>query len=112
MDITHPLGIPHIVVSDNAQCFTTVMMKEFTGHEGIEWKKVWASVPMSNGWAERMVQSVKSSVEKISRYHEEDLDKNIGRVVYGYHLMPLSSVFSPFELLYGVPPRIVQDYGD
>lgn len=69
-------------MSDKAQCFTTVLMKELTAQQEIDWKTMLAYEPMSNGRAERMVQNVKASVGKISRDHEEYWDENIRRVVY------------------------------
>lgn len=71
-EFIHPFGITQIFVSDNAQCFTVVLMKEFTAQHGIEWKTVSSFAPISNGWAERMVQTVKAGVEKTARDHEKD----------------------------------------
>lgn len=104
-EIIHPFGIPKKVVSDNAQCFTAGLMTEFTAEQGIKWKTVFAYASMFNGRAERMVKTIKNSL------HGDDWDLNGRRVVYGYRRRPLTTGASPFELMYGVPPRMVQDDG-
>lgn len=110
-EIIQPFGIPNTVVSDNAQCFTAAVMTEFNQQQGIERKTVLAYAPMSNGRAERMVKNIKAGIKKLALDGGIDWDEDVRKVVYGYRRRPLVSGFSPFELMYGIPPRLVQDDG-
>ena len=110
-EIIHPFGIPKVVVSDNAQCFTANIMKEFCEQQGISWKTVLSYAPMSNGRAERMVKTVKSGVAKFVLDRGDYWDIHVRQIVYGYRRRPLASGYSPFELMYGIAPRMTQDDG-
>lgn len=105
----NPFGIPQNVLRANAQCFTAALMKELTKQQGIEWKTALAYAPMSNGRVQRMVQTGKESIGEIARNYKEDCEEFIRRVVYGYRRRPLVSGCYPFELMYGVPGRIVEE---
>lgn len=109
--IIHPFGIPRTVVSDNAGCFTSLLMTEFCRERGIKWKPVLAYAPMSNGRAERMVKTIKEAVSKLVSDQPLEWDELAGQVAYGYRRRPLGSGHSPFQLMYGILPRMTQDDG-
>ena len=60
--ILHPFRPPHIIVSDNAICFTATSIVAFMDEIGTIWKTVAAHAPMSNRRAERMVRTIKNVV--------------------------------------------------
>ena len=86
-------------------------IKEFNRVQGIEWKTVLFYAPMCNGREDRMVKTIKSSIGKLIRDTGADWDQDVHQVIYGYCRRHLASGFSPLELMYGVPLRIVQDDG-
>ena len=95
-EIIHSFGIPEVVVSDNAQCFTANTMKEFCKHQGISWKTLLSYAPMFIGRAERMVKTIKWGVAKFVLDRGVDLDIHVRQVVNGYRRRPLNSGYSPF----------------
>lgn len=60
-----PFGPPNTIISDNASCFSAMVVKKFVKNQGITWKSVLAYVPMSNGRAERMMGTLKKSIGRI-----------------------------------------------
>lgn len=86
-------------------------MKDFTEQQGIQWRTVLAYAPMSNGRAERMVKTVKSGIGRVVKDRGGSWDEIVHQVVYRYRRRPFAEGSSPFELMYGVPPRIVADDG-
>jgi len=108
-EIMHSFGPPQTIISDNATCFTATSISQFMEESGIEWRTVLAYAPMSNGRAERMVGTVKRGVKKMVLDEGIDWDQALTHVLYGYRRRPLAGGASPFELLYGVTPRMGRD---
>ena len=105
-EIMYSFGPPHTIVSDNATCFTASAVFSFMAQHGITWRTVLAYAPMSNGRAERMVGTLKTAVRKTVLETGMEWDKALIQVLYGYRRRALSNGVSPFELMYGVPPRM------
>lgn len=105
-NIILPFGMPRLFVSDNGPCFTAWSLEVFMKENGIKWKTVLAYAPMSNGRAKRMVRTVKAGIAKMVFNQPTQWDLALDKVLYGYRRRNLSSGFSPFELLYGVVPRM------
>ena len=104
--LIHAFGPPSSIISDNATCFAADATREFLAHHGIKWRPVLAYAPMSNGRAERMVGTIKRSLGKTAYRNRKKWDEEVPFVVYGYRRRQMSEGFSPFELMYGVPPRM------
>ena len=102
----YPFGSPRNIVSDNATCFTASAVSSFMAQNGTTWRTVLPYSPMSNGIAEKMVGTLKASVCKTVLETGKKWDKALTQVVYGYRRYALRNGVSPFELMYGVPPRM------
>lgn len=61
---------------------------------------------MSNGKDERMVGTIKKATGRLVEGNPKDWHKKCLSAVQGYRCRPLTHGKSPFELLYGVRPRI------
>ena len=97
-----------MLISDNATCFTANTLARFCHQHKIQWKPVLAYAPMSNGRAERMVGTIKRSLAKSAFKNSTNWDQLLTQTIYGYRRRRLAEGFSPFELMYGVPPRMGQ----
>ena len=73
---------------------------------GITWRTVLAYAPISNGRAERMVGTLKAAIRKTVLEIGMEWDKALTQVLYGYHRRTMKNGVLPFELMYGVPPRM------
>ena len=104
-EIMYSFGPPQTIVSDNTTCFTASAVSSFMVQHGINRRTVLAYAPMSNGRAERMVGTVKTAVRKTVLETGMEWDKALIQILYGYCGRALSNDVSPFELMYGVPPR-------
>ena len=101
-EIIHCFGLPRVVVSDNATCFTASVLESFMARNGITWKTVLAYAPMSNGRAERMIGTLKKAIRKVllgSAPSAVNWDAALHRVLYGYRRRKIAVGLSPFELL-------------
>ena len=101
-----PFCPPTKIISDNATCFSAKSLLKFMDEHGTQWKTVMAYAPVSNGKAERMVGTMKRSITKTVLQSKQEWDQVIDQVVYGYRRRRNSNGFSPYQLMYGHPPRI------
>ena len=108
-EMIYCFGLPRGVVSDNATCFKASVLDAFMARNGINWKTVLAYAPMSNGRAERMVGTLKRAIHRVilgSTPGRTNWDQALLKVLYGYRRRKMVVGLSPFELLYGVLPRM------
>ena len=92
-------GLPVVIVSDNGRQFVSEEFELFCSKNGI--KHVTSSVyhPASNGLAERAVQTVKKSLQKIEA---PTLDIKVQRFLFNYRNTPQSSTNkTPSSLMFG-----------
>lgn len=106
-EVIPPFGAPGMIISDNAKCFTAPMLSDFMKKHGVEWRTVLAYAPMSNGRAERMVGTIKRSIGRLINDGGISWDQAVVKTVFGYRRRPLAEGISPFQLLYGVSPRLM-----
>ena len=93
------LGLPEVVVSDNATAFTSSEFAEFLKRNGIRHIHTPPYHPASNGLVERMVQTFK---EGMKRLKQGSLNTRLARFLFKYRLTPHSSTgVSPAELMFG-----------
>ena len=93
------LGLPEVLVSDNATTFTSEEFAEFTKKNGIRHVRSPPYHPSSNGLAERAVQTVK---EGLMRCKAGSLETRLSKFLLRYRITPHSSVgSSPAELMWG-----------
>ena len=93
------LGLPEVLVSDNATAFTSSEFSEFLKKNGIRHVRTPPYHPASNGLVERVVQTFKEGMKRIK---EGSLNTRLSRFLFKYRLTPHSSTgVSPAELMFG-----------
>ena len=93
------LGLPEVVVSDNASAFTSPEFSEFLRKNGIRHVRTPPYHPASNGLVECTVQTFKEGLKRLS---SGSLNTRLSRFLFHYHLMPHSATgVSPAEIMFG-----------
>ena len=93
------MGLPKVLVSDNATAFTSSEFTEFLKKNGIRHVRTPPYHPASNGLVERAVQTFKEGLKRIK---EGSLNTRVARFLFKYRLTPHSSTgVSPAELMFG-----------
>ena len=92
-------GIPQTIVSDNGSCFTSTEFENFLKLNGISHITTAPYHPQSNGLAERMAQTFKSGMKKLT---EGTIEVKLARFLFNYRVTPHSTTgVSPAELMFG-----------
>ena len=92
-------GLSSTLVSDNETCFTSQEFEDFLKVNGIQHIKTAPYHPQSNGLAERMVQTFKKGMKKIS---SGTVDTKLAQFLFSYRITPHSTTGqSPAELMFG-----------
>ena len=93
------LGLPEVIVSDNAATFTSDEFSEFVKRNGIRHIRSPPYHPASNGLVERVVQTFK---EGLKRFKSGTLSTRLSRFLMWYRITPHSTTgSSPSELMWG-----------
>ena len=93
------LGLPEVIVSDNAATFTSDEFGQFLKRNGIRHVRTPPYHPASNGLVERAVQTFKEGLKKLT---EGSLSTRLARFLFKYRITPHSTMgVSPAELMYG-----------
>lgn len=93
------LGLPEVIVTDNATAFTSEEFKEFVTRNGIRHITSPPYHPASNGLAERAVQTFKEGIKKMAT---GSLQTKLARFLFQYRITPqATTATSPAELLMG-----------
>ena len=105
MFATH--GIPDTIVSDNGSVFTNKEFQQFVQLNGIKHITTAPYHPASSGLAERVVQTLKNGLKKMTT---GTLDDRLACFLFQYRLTPHSITGTcPAELLMGRKPRSLFD---
>lgn len=110
-EIVPAFGVPAVVLSDNATCFRADVLRKFMEEYGTKWLTTLSYAPMSNGKAEKMVGTMKRGIRRLVVQYGKEWDVFVDKILFGYHRRPARDGVSPFELLYGVKPRILPSDG-
>ena len=93
------LGLPEVIVSDNAANFTSEEFEHLLRKNGIKHVKTPSYHPSSNGLAERAVQTFKEGMRKLK---DGSLETKLSRFLFKYRQTPQSTTgVSPSELMFG-----------
>lgn len=93
------LGLPQVIVSDNATNFTSDDFEQFFKRNGIRHIRTPPYHPSSNGMVERTVQTFKEGMRKLK---EGSVDTKLARFLFIYRITLHSSTgCSPAELMFG-----------
>ena len=82
------LGLPEVIVSDNATNFTSEEFEQFLKKNGVKHVKTPPYHPASNGLAERAVQTFKEAMRKLK---DGSLDTKLSRFLFKYRMTPQST---------------------
>ena len=92
-------GIPDTVILDNGTNFVSEVFQTFLSRNGVKHLKVAPKHPASNGLAERMVQSVKEGISKMTT---GSLETKVARFFFKYRTMLHATTGrTPAELMFG-----------
>ena len=92
-------GLPETLVSDNGTVFTSAEFKEFLQRNNIQHIRTAPYHPVSNGQAERAVQTFKNGMKRSSK---DTLETRVSRFLFHYRITPNTTTgVSPAELLMG-----------
>ncbi len=90
-EIITPFGSPEYILSDNNLKFDCMAVHDLTKKHNINWKYTSTCNPQRNGIAERMVGTLKKSIQLMMRAERLQWDECLDRVLYGYRGMQNNS---------------------
>lgn len=103
-------GLPEIITSDNGTHFTAECVQRFFNSNGIQHIRTSPYSPMSNGQAERSVDTLKRTLKKLS--NDGTIDENLDTFLFNYRITPNESSpskLSPAETILGRKIRTTFD---
>ncbi|CAG2221678.1 Uncharacterized protein K02A2.6 [Mytilus edulis] len=90
-------GLCDLIISDNGAAFTSKEFADYVKSNGIEHRTSAPWHPVSNGCAERAVQSFKEGMKKIK---EGTVQEKLNRFLFNYRITPQTTTgLAPSELL-------------
>ena len=102
-DVFSSMGLPKTIVTDNGPTWTSLEFRQFMSANGVKHITVSPYQPSSNGLAERMVQSFKQAMIKISK---GTLKEKVLRFLTRYRTTPHSTTGKcPSKLIFGHKTR-------
>ena len=102
LDVFARVGFPTKILSDKGSQFTSDLMKEVCRLISLKQLFTTPYNPKCNGLCERMNGVLKSMLKKMCQEKPKDWDRYLSAVLFAYREVPqASTVFPPFELLYG-----------
>ena len=103
-------GVPETIVSDRDPRFTAHFYAELTKLLGITLAMSTARHPQSDGQSEREIKTLITALRAFCNEHQDDWDDYLDMLELGFNSTTQSSTqHSPFELLYGMKPRLPVD---
>ena len=103
-------GVPETIVSDRDPRFTAHFYAELTKLLGVTLAMSTARHPQSDGQSEREIKTLITALRAFCNEHQNDWDDYLDMVELGFNSTTQSSTQrSPFELLYGMKPRLPVD---
>lgn len=108
-DLFADRGLPLELVTDNGPQFASYEFKQFMERNGIRHLMGAPYHPSTNGLAERMVQTVKKAVQRMTK-EAGTLEDKLARFLLSYRNSPHASTgISPAQALTGKPLRCLLD---
>lgn len=102
-------GMPLTISSDNGPGFVAECIQEVATSLKITWKLHSAYRPQSSGKVERMNRTIKLQLSKLCQETQLKWDQLLPIVLLRIRCSPTKATgLSPFEILYGRPPPIIQ----
>ena len=100
------VGFPREILTDRGAQFTSRVMAEMSRLISVKQLMTTPYHPMCNGLVERFNDTLKLMIKCLCAKRPRDWDRYVGPALFAHRDVPQeSSMFSPFELLYGWPVR-------
>jgi transposase InsO family protein len=104
-------GVPESIVSDRGPQFISDFWDEFCRILGVKLKLSTAFHPQTDGQTEIMNQYLDQRLRPFVNYYQDNWSELLPIMDYAQLTLPHDSIgMSPFELLYGYPPRTSFDW--
>ena len=84
-------GLPEILVSDNATCFTSQEFNDFMKMNGVHHVTSAPYHPSKNGAAERAVRTFKLTLKKLVKNSKDSIETQVNRFLFSYGNTPHTS---------------------
>lgn len=103
-------GAPSSLVSDQGPCFESEVFKQLCQLCGIAKMRTTSYHPQGNGLVERQNRTIKEMIAKYINSNHDNWDLVLDQVMFAYNnSVHESTGYSPFELVYGAKPRVMND---
>ena len=100
-------GVPETIISDQGREFCNELIDNFCKSFGISRRICTAYHPQSNGLTERFNQTICGCLSKFSDGGKLNWEDDLDLILLGYRSsIQSSTLYSPFELFYGVKARL------
>ncbi|XP_059125089.1 uncharacterized protein LOC131915705 [Peromyscus eremicus] len=107
-DIFPRYGMPQVLGSDNGPAFVSQVSQKVARLLGIDWKLHCAYRPQSSGQVERANRTIKETLTKLTlATGTRDWVLLLPLALYRARNTPGPHGLTPFEILYGAPPPII-----
>ena len=106
MSVFTKYGFPTIILSDNGTQFVSQLTQSF--NKILEISQIFSARyhPQSNGCIERLNQTIKQMLKKVTIDNPNEWDVYLPMVLFAYRsTVHQSTGFSPFEMLFGKNPK-------
>ena len=108
--VVRPHGVPESVVSDRDPRFTAHFYAELSKLMGTTLQMSTSRHPQTDGQSEREIRTLVTSLRAFCNEHQDDWDDYLDMLELGFNsTVQASTQRSPYELLYGVKPRLPID---
>jgi transposase InsO family protein len=110
--VVRPHGVPTAVVSDRDPRITAHFYTELSRLMGTQLKMSTARHPQTDGQSEREIRTLITALRSFCNDHQDDWDDYLDMLELGFNsAVQASTQRSPYELVYGMPPRLPIDVG-
>ena len=100
-------GPPTVLHSDQGRNFDSALMHEIYNIMGIKKSRTTAYHPQSDGQVERQNRTLQEIIAHFVSANQSDWDQWVDQAVFAYNTsVHASTGFSPYELVFGRPPRM------
>jgi deoxyuridine 5'-triphosphate nucleotidohydrolase len=101
-------GLPKVITTDRGTHFKNDLIFNICEILSVEHRLTSAYHPRANGRVERLNQTLIEKLQRLVVNDEDNWDLHLNKVLYSCRIAPNSDGKSPFEILYGIPPRVIE----
>jgi transposase InsO family protein len=106
-EIIIPFGLPQTLLTDRGSHFVNEFIRELNEILQVKHLLTTPYHPQTNGMTERYNQTLCRALARMADQAREDWDRYLPAAIFAYRVRRHTATgTSPFELMYGVPPRL------